>query len=312
MNNQDTHEHEIAKIRQENKLLHAELKRTKEKSEEQRLEIVKMMVEIEKDNTQLSELNTKIKQNYNRMTKLIQRIIELKEPGYVEHTEKMIQAADYIAQKLNLDPASIEHLKMAIFIHEIGKIAIPDRLINTNESELTKDEKNILHQQSLIGSRVLELEEGLEEVAKIIRHMNEHIDGSGVPDGLTGSQIPVESKIILVVDTFNSLIYKKKNLLNPKEALNYMEKYKGTLFDDVVVSHIYSYVKDEELIHGLPEEVAISIAELNEDMELTRDLYTSNNVLLAPKGSRLTEEGIKMIKKFHARDPILRGVYISV
>jgi len=311
MSIQGLDEASINNILDENESLRSELKEVKKKNEIQNLEIVKMMVEIEDDNRILSQMNEKVNQNFDRIINLLRRIIELKEPGYVDHTERMNEIAVYIAEKINLSPAQIEYLKLAVNIHEVGIIAIPDRLINTNQSELTKEERKMLRQQSLIGARLLEQEEGFEHVSNIIKHMNEYIDGSGIPDGLSGSEIPIESQILLVVDTFSSLIYKKKNQLSVKKAMKYIENKTGILFNELIVSHLYNYVKDNNLIDDMPREVAISISELKDKMVLSRDLYTSSNILLAPKDTRITKAGIAMIEKFNRRDPILSGIYIT-
>ena len=302
----------IQKLKKKNELLKTELKLVKEKNEEQNLEIVKMMVEVEDDNKKLHNLNQKINSNFNRIIKLIQRIIELKEPGYIDHTEQMIIAAEYIAKQLKLKQSCIDNLKLAIYIHEIGIIAIPDNLINTNESELSKEELKRLHQQSLIGTQLLEKEEGFEQISIILKYMNEHVDGSGIPNGLSGDNIPIESKILLTIDTFSSLIYKKKNMLSVKNAFKYMNNKKGIVFDEIIISVLYDYIIEKKLINDTPKETAISINELCEDMILARDLYTCNNILLAPLGTTLTDENIDMIKKFHLKAPILGSIYIAI
>ncbi|MBN2011378.1 HD domain-containing protein [candidate division KSB1 bacterium] len=251
-------------------------------------------------------------QNFSRIIRLIQRLIDLKEPGYIDHTERMAQAAEYLAKKIGMDNKAIQYLLLAVYIHEVGIFALPDRLIETNESELSENDKILLHQQALIGARLIEQEDGCVEVANIIRHMNENVDGTGIPDGLIDDQIPIESKILLIVDTFNSLIYKKKNLLDIKHALKYMDLNKGSLFDDQLVSLLYDYVRDENLMDDMPEEVAISLSELKPGMVLSRELVSSSGVLLAPRETKVSAESIKMIAKFNSRDPILGSIYITV
>ncbi len=301
---------EIEKLVEENKFLRAELEHIKHKNEEQNLEIIRMMVEIENDNKKLTDFNNKVEQNFKHIVKLIQRIIELKEPGYVEHTIRMFESVTYIAEKFDMDDEKIEEFKLAISVHELGKIAIPDRISNKPEAELSEQDIMLFHQQPVIGSILLEKEEKFENVAKIVRSINEHVDGTGVPDGLSDTQIPIESKILLVADTFDSLIYKKKNTLKVIDALAYIDKYKGQYYDEVVVSYLHHYVHDHQLINGMANEVPISLAELKQDMTLSRDLYTAHKLLLAPEGAILTSENIERIYKYSERFPIQGGIFI--
>ncbi len=302
----------IQRLIKENKRLKQELQTSREQSEKQRLDIVRMMAEVEVDNESLSKLHDKAAQNLSKMIRLIQRLIDLKEPGYIDHTERMLKTASYIAQRIGLDESAVENLIFAIYIHEVGIIAIPDHIIHTNENKLSADDRKLLQQQALIGARLLEKEDGFQDVARIIKNMNEHADGSGCPDGLVNDQIPIESKILLVVDTFNSLIYKRKNLLGVKQAMKFMEDKKDSYFDGRIVSILFDFVREHNLVNDLPKETAVSLSELKPGMILSRDLFSSSGVLLAPRGTKIAKDAIRMIQKFTAHDPILGNVYITI
>lgn len=302
----------MKQLYKENQLLRAELERIKNKNEQQNLEIVKMMVEIEEDNQKLTRLNEKICQNFDRIVLLIQHIIELKEPGYIEHINRLIKITDYIANKSGMNANEKEDLRLSTSVHEIGGLSNTNYISQTSEIELSEDELISLRHQAYSGSQLLEKQEGFKNIAKIIFHKNEYVDGSGVPEGLMGSEIPLASKILLVADTFDALIHKKRNLMNPKRALSFIEKYKGKMFDEVIVSCLRDYIHDNKLINDMPDEIAISLNEITENMVLARDIYTTSKLLLVPQGSTLTIECINKILRYHQRDPIYGGIHVYI
>ncbi|MGC8778937.1 MAG: HD domain-containing phosphohydrolase, partial [Candidatus Caldatribacteriaceae bacterium] len=117
------------------------------------------------------------------------------------HSETSARYVLWIARKLHLDPERSRRLYWATFVHDVGKIFIPQEILNKPE-KLTDKEYALVKLHPLKSAELILGVKGLEDIAKIIRHHHERWDGMGYPDGLRGEAIPLESRIIAVVDAF--------------------------------------------------------------------------------------------------------------
>jgi len=109
-----------------------------------------------------------------------------------------------LGQYLGLDEDSILALKRGGFLHDLGKVAIPDDVLKKG-SNLTSAERKIMQQHPVIGERICKPLKSLRHVLPIIRHHHEHWDGSGYPAGLTGEAIPLLARVLQVVDVYDAL-----------------------------------------------------------------------------------------------------------
>ena len=96
-------------------------------------------------------------------------------------------------------------LRLAAMLHDVGKVSLPDHVLRKAD-ELNPDEHEEVQKHPIVGAQLVERVEGLEAIAPWIRHSHEHFDGSGYPDGLTGEAIPAASRILRVIDAFDSLV----------------------------------------------------------------------------------------------------------
>jgi len=130
-----------------------------------------------------------------------------------------------------------ETLQIAALLHDIGKIGVPDHILNKHGSLLPEEFEEI-KKHSIIGATILRPIRELSDVAREVRHHQECFDGSGYPDGLKGNDIPLVARIISVADAFDAITtnrpYKKKKSV--EEALQELKRCSGTQFDPVVVS----------------------------------------------------------------------------
>ena len=135
------------------------------------------------------------------------------------HTARVSMYAQNLGRRIGLSHSSIEDLKRAGILHDIGKIGIPDHILNKQQS-LTDEEFNILKNHSEIGYGICSHLKILKFVSKLVRWHHEKLDGSGYPDGISGEEIPVETRILSIADVYDSLMtdrpYRKS--LSSKEA----------------------------------------------------------------------------------------------
>jgi len=133
-----------------------------------------------------------------------------------------------------------DDLETALRLHDIGKIGVPDAILHKN-GKLKASEWKIMKQHCEIGARIVEPLEKLRNVGNIIKHHQEKYDGSGYPDRLKGEDIPIESRIIAVVDAYHAMVSDRpyRKALSEEIALTELRKNIGTQFDPVVVGAFF-------------------------------------------------------------------------
>ena len=132
------------------------------------------------------------------------RFIEARDPYTVDHCDRLAGYATGLGSALNLEPADLDALYRGAFIHDIGKIGIPDSIL-LKKGKLTHAEYDLMKQHPIIGDDLCRTVRSLDAVRPIVRHHHERLDGRGYPDGLAGDEIPVLARIVSVVDVFDAL-----------------------------------------------------------------------------------------------------------
>jgi diguanylate cyclase (GGDEF)-like protein/putative nucleotidyltransferase with HDIG domain len=152
-----------------------------------------------------------------------------------EHSESVVEMARTVATTLGLDGDEVERIAMAALLHDIGKVAIPDRILN-KPGRLDAAEWDLMREHPVIGERILRAIPGMGAVARIVRHEHERFDGSGYPDGLHGEQIPIGSRIILACDTYSAMTTSRpyRDAMPHGDAVAELARCAGTQFDPKV------------------------------------------------------------------------------
>jgi len=132
------------------------------------------------------------------------RIIEARDPCTEGHCERLADYAIALGKHLTLEQTDLDALYRGGFVHDIGKIAIPDRVL-LKRGRLTEKEYELMKRHPAIGDDLCGTVRSFEAVRPIVRHHHERIDGRGYPDGLAGDRIPLLAQIVSVVDVFDAL-----------------------------------------------------------------------------------------------------------
>jgi hypothetical protein len=125
--------------------------------------------------------------------------------GYTgEHSHAVLDLAVRVAQRLHLDQGTIEQVHQASLLHDVGKIAIPDAILN-KPTALTPEEWEVMRTHPIVSERIALATNGLESLGPVLRAEHERWDGGGYPDGLRGEEIPLASRITFVCDAYNAM-----------------------------------------------------------------------------------------------------------
>jgi putative two-component system response regulator len=131
-------------------------------------------------------------------------IVESRDPYTEGHCERLALNAAELGRHLGLDEDSILALRRGGYLHDLGKIAVPDEILKKG-TDLTPEEWMIMKLHPLTGENICKPLKSLRLVLPIIRHHHEHVDGSGYPDGLVAGEIPLLARILQVVDVYDAL-----------------------------------------------------------------------------------------------------------
>jgi putative two-component system response regulator len=130
--------------------------------------------------------------------------IEARDPYTAGHCERLARYAVGLGRALGVDNAMLKALWLGGFLHDLGKIAVPDRILLKNGA-LDAEERTVIQTHPAVGADLVREMRTLDDVRPLIRHHHERFDGSGYPDGLMGEEIPLGARIMAVVDVYDAL-----------------------------------------------------------------------------------------------------------
>lgn len=164
--------------------------------------------------------------------------LDIRDPQSRLHSDRVARYAFAVGSRLGVP--HLERLVAAGLLHDIGILGVPDSLLNRTD-RLMPHELDIVREHAVIGARVLEAA-GLVPMSDWVRHHHEHFDGRGYPDGLAGDAIPLESRIIGVVEAFEAITAARYDRPRRANAVDELEEHVGTQFDPQVTEALVELV----------------------------------------------------------------------
>ena len=152
------------------------------------------------------------------------------------HSYRVAQYAGMIARELGWSRSEICQLKNAAYVHDVGRIGIPDSILN-KPFKLSEKEYAVIKAHTVIGANVLKELTVIEHAAEVARFHHERYDGKGYPDGLKGKEIPIQARIVAVADRYDAMNSRRiyRNALSQEQILEELKSNRGTQFDPVIV-----------------------------------------------------------------------------
>ncbi|MDQ3958071.1 MAG: HD-GYP domain-containing protein [Actinomycetota bacterium] len=156
------------------------------------------------------------------------------------HSCRVATMTGDLARLLGFAKEEVAFVQQAGLVHDIGKIGIPDALLNKT-GPLTPAERYLVRLHPILGASILSRMPGMDRLVPVVLHHHECWDGSGYPSGLAGVDVPVESRIILVVDAFDAMTSNRPygRVLGVEEALRELRAHAATQFDPLLVDAMH-------------------------------------------------------------------------
>jgi putative nucleotidyltransferase with HDIG domain len=173
--------------------------------------------------------------------------LEAKDSVTRNHSDRMLRFAIQIAGRLGLNEDRKEGLRYLAVLHDIGKIGIPEHIL-LKPGKLTDEEYSVMKQHPVIGAQLVQKVSFLSEIAPLIHAHHEQYDGNGYPQGLSGSDIPIESRIVSVLDAFDAMTSDRpyRQSIGLDRAIQELKDFAGSQFDPCVVEEFITILLEQD------------------------------------------------------------------
>jgi HD-GYP domain-containing protein (c-di-GMP phosphodiesterase class II) len=174
------------------------------------------------------------------------QLLDLRDLGTGVHSTRLAEWAVRVARKLGIPETDLYQIEVAALLHDIGKIGVPDAILK-KEGKLTDSERELMNKHPEYSWSILRLLPGLEKASLYALHHHESFNGAGYPAGLKGAEIPIGSRIVSVIDSYDAMISNRcyRRGLSHEEAVRRLIESGGTQFDPAVVQTFVEIAKQE-------------------------------------------------------------------
>lgn len=206
---------------------------------------IKQMNEIKKINDKLSDTYDKLEKAYLESIQTLRYTVEAKDTYTRGHSDRVSEYSVLIGKQLGLPDNEIKNLQLGGLFHDVGKIGIPDTILQ-KDSKLTDDEYSQIKNHPSIGAHILSTATIFQDIIPIVKHHHEKYDGTGYPGQLKGNDIPYLARITAIADTFDAMTSKRsyRDSLPLEIVISEFEKYKGTQFDPEITDVFLDILKN--------------------------------------------------------------------
>ncbi len=197
----------------------------------------------------------KLAKLYLSMVQALSNAIEAKDHGTHLHVQRVQGLARAVARRVGLEGDELNAVEFGAVLHDIGKLAVPDRVLR-KPGKLTDREFKIIQSHTVAGESILRPIDFGVDVATVVRHHHEKLDGTGYPDGLCGEEIPRGARVLAVIDVYDALVSDRpyRKAWTSEHAVAYLAEQAGASFDRAVVDALAEVLASGEVPDAIPSE----------------------------------------------------------
>ncbi len=203
-------------------------------------EVIRKTAEIVKQQARIERMSLQIVQT-------LSSVIDAKDTYTEGHSERVAEYSKEIAKRAGFSEKDQNSIYIMGLLHDVGKIGIPDSIINKPGS-LTEEEYDVIKRHPVVGAHILKNITEFPELVTGARWHHERYDGMGYPDGFSGGNIPVEARIICVADAYDAMTSRRsyRNILTQEIVKLEIEKGKGTQFDPFFADIMLAMIEEDK------------------------------------------------------------------
>ncbi|WP_366922259.1 HD domain-containing phosphohydrolase [Metallumcola ferriviriculae] len=197
----------------------------------------------------IEENRSRYEKTFKGALRTLAKIVEMKDPYTFGHSERVSRYSYELALEAGLSKNEAEHITSAAFLHDIGKVVIPDKIL-LKTKELTSKEKEQINTHPVKGAEIIENLFDIPHIYDVIRYHHERLDGTGYPDGLDGEKIPLSAKIVAIADSYEAMISQRiyRKAMTAHEAYQNLLAEAGDKYDSKLVKLFYQVIRGEMFI----------------------------------------------------------------
>lgn len=272
-------------------------------------------MELQRNYDELKKMNKGLRANFKNTILAFSGLLELRNKSMRSHARNVAEISSRVGRAMGMSAEDKETLVAAALLHDIGKIGIPDYMLDNNDTDDMKDvELQEYMKHPVRGQTAVDSIMDLRKAGVVIRHHHERYDGTGFPDQLKKQDIPLAARIIAIIDCVDKRIRRFTSASGIDQAFKYVDMERGKRFDPRLIAVVETQARafyktnipETELV-----EIEISPNELREGMTLSRDVYSGTGILLLSKGTKLEKTSIMVLKRYYNLDPSKHGVFVT-
>jgi two-component system cell cycle response regulator len=207
----------------------------------------------------------------NQQTRdVLLQVLHERQPELHDRMHEVAELALAVGRKMSLLPEELDEMARAAELHDVGKMAVPDEILN-KPGPLDRVEMGFIRQHTIVGERILAAAPSLSPVARIVRASHERWDGSGYPDGLKGEEIPLAARIVAACDAYHAMTSDRpyQAAVPHEAALAELRRCAGSHFDPAVVAVVCHEVETRRGAADAPDHTPL---QPTLDADLAREL----------------------------------------
>lgn len=264
-------------------------------------------IKIEKD--VLKNLYLELTEESHKIRDIFIKMQELRIPKSTDFLNTIAEGAVWLAKEMGeQDTINLERIIIAARLAHLGRITLNDTMLNDNIMPNGQVKNSMLEQVPIIAEEIVSKLRGYKEVSEILGHIYENYDGSGIPEGLQGWQIPLGSRILRVLLDFYEIM--ERTGAPPNKVFDQIEKEAKRVYDIRIAILLEQYMAYKAIGRIYGNEKPIDVKDVKEGMFLTRCVFTESGLKLIGSGGFLDKDTIEKIFTIGATDKIIGRLWV--